>query len=144
MHLLSSTVFRAFWVRPVKRSDIACRDCPKRRGFLRRERIGQISWTRQWTGVSARGRDLKLMVKQMLNSDIGQRLNLKQCIRGSVFQDVNRLMAILPIAIAECPSMQCFRSRSQQTGTQQTRMQASVDLPLRPSPFVLIANVASS
>jgi hypothetical protein len=83
--------------------------------------------------------DLKLLVNQMLNYDIGQRLKLKQCIRSSVFQDVNRPMAIFPIAIAECPSMQCFRSRSQQK-----RMQASVDRLVRPSPFVPIANVANS
>jgi hypothetical protein len=48
--------------------------------------------------------DLKLLIKQMLNYDIGQRLKLKQCIKISVFKDVNR-----PIAIAECPSMHCFR-----------------------------------
>jgi hypothetical protein len=88
--------------------------------------------------------DLNLLVKQMLNYDIGQRLKQKQCIRSSVFQDVNRPMAILPIAIGECPSMQCFWSRSRQTGTQQTRMQASVDRLVRPSPFVPIANVANS
>jgi hypothetical protein len=40
-------------------------------------------------------------------------------IKSSVFKDVNR-----PIAIAKCPSMQCFPSWSQQTETQQTRNQA--------------------
>jgi hypothetical protein len=60
-------------------------------------------------------------------------------IKDSVFKDVNR-----PIAIAECPSMQCFRSWSHQTGTQQTRMQASVDRIVPPCPFVPNANVANS
>jgi hypothetical protein len=58
MHLLPSTVFRAFWVRPVKSSDVHCWDCPKRRGFLRRERIGQISWSRQRTAVSRQGQGI--------------------------------------------------------------------------------------
>jgi hypothetical protein len=43
MRLLPSTVFRAFWVRSVKRFDIDGWDCLKRRGFLRRERIDEIS-----------------------------------------------------------------------------------------------------
>jgi hypothetical protein len=36
----------------VKRSDIDGWDWPKRLEFVRRERIGQIPWTRQWRGVS--------------------------------------------------------------------------------------------
>jgi hypothetical protein len=82
--------------------------------------------------------NLKLLIKQMLNYDIGQRLKLKQCIKSSVFKDVNR-----PIAIAEWPSMQCFRLWSQQTGTEQTRMQASVDRIVPPCLFVPIANIAN-
>jgi hypothetical protein len=36
----------------VKRSNIDGPDCPKRREFVRREKIDQMSSTRQWTGVS--------------------------------------------------------------------------------------------
>jgi hypothetical protein len=60
-------------------------------------------------------------------------------IKSSVFKDVNR-----PIAIAKCPSMQCFRSWLQQTRAQQARVQASVDRIVRSCPFVPVANVANS
>jgi hypothetical protein len=70
--------------------------------------------------------------------------NLGELIKSFVFKDVNRLITILPVAIVGCPSMQCSRSWSQQAGTQQASMQASVERTVPPFPFVPIANAANS
>jgi hypothetical protein len=49
--------------------------------------------------------DLKLLIKEMLTYDMSKGWKLNGCIKSFLFKE-----AIVPIEIAECPSMQRFWS----------------------------------
>jgi hypothetical protein len=108
------------------------------------------SWVHWFTGQHRlRLKSASPIAENCLNA--GTKLKIEQFLKtleglnkSFVFKHVNRPIAILLVAVAECLSMQCFWPWSQQTGKQQTLMQASVIRLVPPSPFAPMANVANS